>query len=407
MNGNIYIYAGWLKENPLIGIVHSAEQRGKEVISFEYADSWILQHSSLLLDPDIQPYRGRQYLPEEKEMYGFLEDISPDRWGRTLIRRREMIDARKEKRPRKTLFPTDYILGVHDKGRTGAIRVKTDPQGNFLADTDSLEAPPMTEIRKLEQASLGFEAESDPYEEKWFRQILSPGSSLGGARPKANVRAVDGSIWIAKFPSRHDEVNAGAWEMVVHDLAVLSGLHVPEAQLHTFSKFGSTFLVKRFDREKDQRIHFASAMTMLGKKDGDTASYVDIAEFLEKYSPEPEQDVQELWKRIVFSIAVSNTDDHLRNHGFLLQDNKWRLSPAYDLNPSPWGDALSLLIDDQSNEKDMHLAIEAAPYFRMPELQAKEQADRISGIVHDHWRTIAAEYHISNAECEKMKSAFC
>ncbi len=204
------MYAGWLDKTPLIGTVYCTDLRGKEIISFEYSDPWLTQHSDLLLDPDIQPCRGRQYLPEGKEMYGFMEDISPDRWGRTLIRRREMIEARKEQRSLRTLLPTDYILGIHDRGRAGAIRVKQNINGKFLADSDSLEAPPMTELRKLEQASIGFESESDPFEEKWFRQILSPGSSLGGARPKANVTAPDGSIWIAKFPSKNDEVDAGA-----------------------------------------------------------------------------------------------------------------------------------------------------------------------------------------------------
>ena len=184
----LYVYAGWLEHQPLIGTVHCIYQRGKEVISFEFDDSWLLQHPGLLLDPSLQSCRGRQYLPEGREMYGFMEDMAPDRWGRTLIQRRELIDARKENRSRRNLFPTDYILGVHDKGRTGAIRVKLNPEGPFLADTDSLEAPPMTELRKLEQASLGFESEDNPYEEKWFRQLISPGSSLGGARPKANVR---------------------------------------------------------------------------------------------------------------------------------------------------------------------------------------------------------------------------
>ncbi len=196
--------------------------------------------------------------------------------------------------------------------------------------------------------------------------------------------------------------------MVVHDLAVLSGLHVPKAQLRHFSEHGSTFLVQRFDRHDDNtRIHFASAMTMLGKTDGDTASYLDIVEFLEGNSSRAEEDIRELWKRIVFSIAVSNVDDHLRNHGFLLKNDQWELSPAYDLNPSAWGNSLSLTIDDQSNEKDMKLAIESASYFRLSDSQAKELSEKVQKIIHNNWRCIAKKYSIPNAECERMKSAFC
>ena len=189
-------------------------------------------------------------------------------------------------------------------------------------------------------------------EEKWLKQLIAPGSSLGGARPKASVLAPDDSLWIAKFPSKYDEINVGAWEMVVHDLAKLCNLDVPEAKLEKFSKIGSTFLVKRFDRENDRRIHFASAMTLLGKKDGagaaDGLGYLDIASIIRQNSINPKKDLRELWRRIVFNMAVSNTDDHLRNHGFLLKKDGWILSPLFDVNPNIYGDALALNVDENN-----------------------------------------------------------
>lgn len=231
------------------------------------------------------------------------------------MKRREAIRAKKaDEKPRK-LVESDYLLGVYDKARMGGLRFKTYTEEEFLSDDKELATPPWTSLRQLEQASISFENDDNALEEKWLRQLIAPGSSLGGARPKASVMAPDGALWIAKFPSKHDEFNSGAWEMVVHELAKMCGLNVPEAKLEKFSKTGSTFLVKRFDRDGEQRIHFSSAMTMLGKKDGagsiDGSSYLEIASFLRANGAKAKEDLAELWRRIVFSMAVSNTDDHL------------------------------------------------------------------------------------------------
>lgn len=329
----IYVYENWRGLIPnKIGTLYMDGGRGKEVISFEYEEEWLAnEERNFVFDPDLSMFRGRQYTPLDKSMFGVFADSCPDRWGRLLMKRREAILAKKEERKPKRLTDMDFLLGVYDETRMGALRFAVFEGGPFLANDKDLATPPWTTLRKLESASLAFEKNDDGMEEKWLRQLLAPGSSLGGARPKASVAAPDGSLWIAKFPSKNDDVNIGAWEMVVHDLATLCGLHVPEAKLECFSKNGSTFLTKRFDRKGKNRIHFASAMTLLGKTDGasaaDGSSYLDIASFIRKYGAAPKKDLQELWRRIVFNMAVSNTDDHLRNHGFLLSDEGWLLSP--------------------------------------------------------------------------------
>lgn len=239
---------------------------------------------------------------------------------------------------------------------------------------------------------------------------MAPGSSLGGARPKASVVAPDGSLWIAKFPSKHDEINVGAWEMVVHDLAMMCNLNVPEAKLENFSKTGSTFLTKRFDRDGARRIHFASAMTLLGKTDGANATegsgYLDIASIIKTNSVSPQKDLHELWRRIVFNMAVSNTDDHLRNHGFVLVKDGWSLSPLYDVNPDIYGDTLSLNVDSDNNLIDFNLALSVAKVYGLTSVQALEELEEIKNVVENNWRKIAQQYGLSRSEIENMAPAF-
>ena len=322
----------------------------------------------------------------------------------------EAIIAKKEERKPKRLTDIDFLLGVYDETRMGGLRFSVTEDGPFLSDDRELATPPWTTLRKLESASLAFEKNEDGMEEKWLKQLLAPGSSLGGARPKASVSAPDGSLWIAKFPSKHDDINVGAWEMVVHDLAVMCGLDVPEAKLEHFSKTGSTFLTKRFDRDGEHRIHFASAMTLLGKNDGasaaDGSSYLDIVSLIRKYGATPKKDLLELWKRIVFNMAVSNTDDHLRNHGFILTNEGWCLSPLYDVNPNSDGDVLSLNVDEYSNLIDFELALDVAPAFGLTEKQAKIQLDEIKSIVENNWRMLAKKQGLARGEIEGMAPAF-
>ncbi len=410
--GIIYVYKDWDTVIPeKIGTIYVEGGKGKEVISFEYDDSWLENVDiSLIFDPDLMLYKGRQYAPLNKSMFGIFADSCPDRWGRTLMKRREAIIAKKEERKPKRLTDVDYLLGVFDETRMGGLRFSVNEGGPFLSDDKELATPPWTTLRKLESASLAFEKNEDGMEEKWLKQLLAPGSSLGGARPKASVSAPDGSLWIAKFPSKHDDTNVGAWEMVVHDLAVMCGLDVPEAKLENFSKTGSTFLIKRFDRDGEKRIHFASAMTLLGKNDGagaaDGSSYLDLVSLIRKYGAAPKKDLSELWKRIVFNMAVSNTDDHLRNHGFLLTNEGWRLSPLYDVNPDSGGDVLSLNVDENINLIDFELALDVASMFGINEKQARICLDEIRGTVENNWRILAKNHGLTRGEIERMAPAF-
>lgn len=395
-----------------VGCLFVDYQKGKEKFSFEYDDAFFTSPLfCYFFDYDLQPYKGRQYLPMDKSSFGVFSDTAPDRWGRLLMKRRERIRAEEQKLPKvKTLYEADYLLGVFDEARMGALRFSLEEDGEYLSAERELSTPPFESLRTLEEASRQFEKEENLLEGKWLKLLLAPGSSLGGARPKATIKDVDESLWIAKFPSKNDEYDIGAWEKTVMDLAKLCGLNVPDSQLMKFSKLGSTFLVKRFDREGNKRIHFMSAMTALGKKDGDNSSggigYLDIAAFIRANGANPEKDLIELWKRIVFNIAVSNTDDHLRNHGFILTENGWRLSPVYDVNPNLDKDALSLNVTEEDNAAVRCLAIEVCEKFGIDKKDAVELAKGVLVTVCDNWRIIAEKNGLSKSSIEYMKPAF-
>ena len=406
----IYVYADFAPyENELVGRINVTQSRGKEFYSFEYEDSW-LDYQQMTLDPDLQLYKGRHYLNDDKNIFGVFADSCPDRWGRRLMNRRAEICARELQEKPKKLMESDYLLGVYDEARMGGLRFKLDKDGEYLSNDKDFATPPWTSLRELEQASLAFEKEDNVLDDKWLKQLIAPGSSLGGARPKASVMAPDGSLWIAKFPSKHDDIDSGAWEMVVHELAQLCGLNVPEAKVERFSKLGTTFLVKRFDRNGTERIHFSSAMTMLGKTDGanasDGSSYLEIVSFLKANGSKPKEDLEELWKRIVFSMAVSNTDDHFRNHGFILEKSGWKLSPLYDVNPDIYGNYLSLNVNSEESDLDFELAIRASAYYGLDEKKAKEIVNEIAENVRDNWKIIAQKYGINRSEIERMRPAF-
>ena len=406
----IFVYADFEQfDNELVGKINVSNVRGREFYSFEYSEEW-LKHQNFVIDPDLQLYKGRQYINDDKKIFGAFADSCPDRWGRKLMDRREELRAREnDERPRK-LLESDYLLGVYDESRMGGLRFKTNEDGPFLSDDVEFSTPPWTSLRELEQASIAFENEDNGLDDKWLKQLLAPGSSLGGARPKASVKAPDETLWIAKFPSKHDDIDSGAWEMVVHDLAIMCGLNVPEAKAEKFSKLGTTFLVKRFDRDGEKRIHFSSAMTMLGKSDGanaaDGSSYLEIVSFLKANGAHPKDDIKELWKRIVFSIAVSNTDDHFRNHGFILENDGWSLSPMYDVNPDLYGRYVSLNINDTESMLDFDVAIDAAPYYGIEKKDAEKMVDEIKDIVTNNWKNLASKYGVGRGEIERMKVAF-
>jgi serine/threonine-protein kinase HipA len=409
------IYADWdgLETHQFIGALFSSYSRGKEIFSFEYDKQWLQSSFVQEIDPDLGLYPGVQYLRDRKSNFGVFLDSSPDRWGRVLMDRRESVLARMENRPCRNLHESDYLLGVFDEQRMGALRFKETESGIFLNDNRNFATPPWTSIRELEQASYQLENDlitDDSEILKWLYMLLAPGSSLGGARPKAGVRNTDGALWIAKFPSRDDRYDVGAWEMIVNELAQMAGLNVAQAMAKPFSGKHHTFLTKRFDRtDAGKRLHFASAMTLLGYTDGvsfqDDASYLELAEFIIRKSADINRDLEELFRRIVFSICVSNTDDHLRNHGFLLTKNGWTLSPAYDINPNPKGTGLKLNISAHDNALDLNLAMEVAHFFRLTDDKATTVIQNTVNAV-SKWRQIATRYKLSRDEQDRMSPAF-
>jgi serine/threonine-protein kinase HipA len=409
----IIVYAHWLgMTSPAkMGKMVVTEGKGKEVFSFEYDNGWIKSGITHMLDPDMQLYPGTYYPRNEKPNFGLFMDSCPDRWGRTLMQRREAAMARKEGRTARQLLESDYLLGVFDGHRMGALRFKTEEKGSFMNDNKKMASPPWTSLRELEEVSLKFESDniSDPEYLQWVNMLIVPGSSLGGARPKASVLDSEGGLWIAKFPSRMDDKDIGAWEMVVNQLAKKAGVNAAHGMVERYNSRYHTYLTKRFDRTiHGERIHFASAMTSLGYTDGERsagASYLELAEFLTRHGVSVEQDLEELWRRIVFNISVKNTDDHLRNHGFLLTNAGWRLSPAFDINPNEYGNGLHLNISEKDNALSIDLALEVAEYFRLTPIKANRIIKQVKNAL-STWKEIAIKYKIPKAEQGRMAQAF-
>lgn len=419
MNDEIEVYNDWNgAESPKrLGILRVRAGRTGEIFDFTF-DSDVLSATPLLkyrLDPDLGYFTGAQFPKDGRSFFGVFKDSSPDRWGEMLIRRRFERNKRLGTIPQNArLQQSDFLLGVHDAFRSGALRYKRAPEGEFLDNGDRSAAPPFVRLRELEAASRALEASSDsddPATDQWLRLLLAPGASLGGARPKATVVDTEGQLWIAKFPSVKDGYDVGAWELVVYRLAERSGLRVPPAEARTFGGNEHTFMTRRFDRrESGARIHFASAMTLTGHTDGDDAtsgaSYLEIAEIIMSQGAAPREDLVELWSRIAFNVMVSNTDDHLRNHGFLLTpDAGWRLSPAYDMNPVPGSTGLCLNISESDNALDLDLVRSVAPYFRLSDTQATATIDRIATQVRG-WRELANSVGLSRSEQDDMAAAF-
>ena len=415
----IGVYADWdgLAEPTRMGFLYSRRTRTNEVFEFQY-DPVALGRpvfDRLQIDPAIGLFEGPQFPAAPHDKFGAFADSSPDRWGRVLMDRRFERDMRAGVVPRGTrLHESDYLLGVHDLYRVGAFRFRLDDEGDFLDNRIRVAAPPFAEIHELERASRALEEDVDnaaPEGREWLRLLIAPGGSLGGARPKASVADDKGRLYIAKFPSARDDYDVGGWEMVVNALAVGCGLSVAEAEARKFASDYHCFIVRRFDRTPTgRRLHFASAMTMTGHADGDDAStgvsYLELAEVLMRHGSRTNADLRELWSRIVFNILVSNTDDHLRNHGFILVPGVgWRLSEAYDMNPVPVADGLKLNITEADNALDLDLAREVSGYFRLTLNDADELIESFQTIV-CQWRTIANGLKLSNREQERMADAF-
>lgn len=408
---NIYVYADWLGlDTPtIVGTLSAHFAKGKKAFSFEYDRKWLKSKSQHLLDPDLDFFSGAQY-PTNKENFGVFLDSMPDTWGKTLMKRRAAQNARAKSEKAKTLYEIDYLLGVYDQSRMGALRFKTDLNGPFLDNDEHSPTPPWSSLGDLQEAV--YQLENDDHNEtirKWIAVLIAPGSSLGGARPKANVLDNDKNLWIAKFPSKTDTIDKAAWEYLAYKLALNAGINMAESKIQKISGTYHTFITRRFDRENRKRIHFASAMTMTGNSEdsnkGTTPSYLEIVEVIENYGVHIERNLHQLWRRIVFNIAISNTDDHLRNHGFILKDEGWILSPAYDLNPSIEKNGLSLNIDMDDNALDFGLAKSVGSYFRLNENEMNTIIQEVLLAV-KNWKTIAKNIGIKKSEMELMSGAF-
>ncbi|MEA4974376.1 MAG: HipA domain-containing protein [Paludibacter sp.] len=408
----ILVYADWyMFDSPqLIGRLYFASLRGKAVYSFGYDNEWI--KTGISIDPELPLFSGLHYAASN-DNFGIFKDSSPDRWGQLLMKRREILLAKVEQREPRNLFGIDFLMGVHDSHRMGGLRFKEREDGEFLNNDQRLAAPPWTSLRDLEYAVEQYEKNADKLDEaslKWMNQLIAPGSSLGGARPKADVVDTSGKQWIAKFPSNKDDSDAGLWEMVVHDLAILAKITVPNAIVKKLASPYHTYLSQRFDRtENNKRIHYASAMTLLQRTDGDDAdsdvSYLDLAGYIRSACTDVTVNLEELFRRVLFSVCVSNTDDHLRNHGFLYTEAGWTLSPAFDINANETGTGLKLNIDEEDNSLDIDLVMKTAPYYLLSDKRADEIKVDVTKAV-SSWRKVATKYKISPSEIERKAKAF-
>jgi serine/threonine-protein kinase HipA len=408
---DIWVYAHWkgMLQPRCIGILSAQQAKGRKAFSFSYDKDWIASSEQLLLDPDIAWFSGQQY-PNGKENFGVFLDSMPDTWGRTLMKRRAVLYATELKKPAPVLYDVDFLLGVHDISRMGALRFKLNPEGAFLDNDPVSPTPPWATIRELQYAAELIESNADTEEvRKWLAMLMAPGSSLGGARPKANIIDETNQLWIAKFPSKNDAIDKAVWEFLAYKLAKDAGIEMAECKLENITGRNHTFFTKRFDREKAERIHFASAMTMTGKNEelirDNVPSYLEIAEFIQFSGCQVDKDLEQLWRRIVFNILISNTDDHMRNHGFILTPEGWRLSPAFDINPSTDKIGLALNIDMDNNALDLEQAKSVGIYFRLNEVRMNQIIDEVSSSV-TGWKRMANEIGISRSEQNLMSPAF-
>ena len=410
----IYVYADfdWLKTAVLVGELGYESLRGTDSYSFCYDHNWLRQYSDLYLSADINNYTGLQFTQPDRDIFGCFGDALPDRWGRLLLNRREQIRAQEEKRPVRKLSSYDYLLGIDDYSRMGGFRFKDSPDGEFINCDATLRIPPLTDIQVLVAASMEVEKSEERNllpDKKWLLQLVHPGTSLGGARPKAGVLNEEGELCVAKFPSRNDEYDIGLWEHLSHLLAKEAGVEAAETQAIATGEKYHTLLSKRFDRTTDgRRKHFASAMTLLGLTDGCNAQtgngYLDIVDFILQHCCDVEANLQQLYRRVAFNIAIHNSDDHFRNHGFLLTPKGWTLSPAYDLNPT-FNDHQSLLINATTNRSDLQLLLASSEEYMI----GKEEATHIIEEVKDgvsQWRSMAIRIGIAKREMDLFAQVF-
>ena len=375
----LYVFADfdWQKEPRLIGELNYESLRGSDSYGFCYNDEWLKDYGGLFLSDDLNNYPGQQYTAPGKDIFGCFSDALPDRWGRTLINRREQILAKEENRPMRRLSSFDYLVGIEDFSRMGAFRFKESINGDYINASEILRIPPLTDIRELIAASSEIEKSEDENrlpEMRWIAQLVQPGSSLGGARPKASVIDENKILHIAKFPSRKDDYDVGLWEHFSHLLAKKAGVNAAETKVISTSDKYHTLLSRRFDRREDgKRIHFASAMTLL-------------------------------YRRVAFNICIGNSDDHFRNHGFLLTVKGWTLSPAYDMNPTLNG-YQSLLINSSTNKSDLNELLNSCEEYMLQKQSAQQIISEVLNAVKE-WQSLATRLGIAKSEQERFAAVF-
>lgn len=406
MDKEVLIYADLQGMPHLVGRMWTRTRKDRESATFEYDKSWLTNADRFSLEPALKLGPGPFHASTGKPLFGAIGDSAPDRWGRVLMRRAERRRAEHAGQTPRTVIEIDYLLMVDDEARQGALRFAEHEGGPFLAEHGPTKIPPLIELPRLLSAAEHVLSGEDSEED--LRLLLAPGSSLGGARPKASIRDRDGRLMIAKFPNKGDEVNTVLWEAVALTLAAKAGISVPAWRIETVAD-KPVLLLRRFDREQGNRVPFLSAMSMLDAKDNEPRSYMEFVDALRQHGAAPRQDMHALWRRIVFSILISNTDDHLRNHGFLWAGPAgWRLSPAYDLNPVPTDvrpRILSTAIDLDDSTASLRLALQVADYFELNEADSQRIAAQAGAAV-AMWRKVAIKLGLTSAEIDRMASAF-
>jgi serine/threonine-protein kinase HipA len=384
-----------------------AHDRGQ--IRFHYNSDWLRDARAFVLDPDLSLDDAPFFPRPELGNFGIFMDSSPDRWGQTLMKRREALLAKDEKRTPRTLYAWDFLIGVQDFTRQGALRFRLEGTEEFLGN-EKMAAPPVTTLRELE--AVAFQLSSRRIDDldalrKWLAVLVAPGASLGGARPKANFTNSDGSLWIGKFPARDDELDVGAWEYVVHALAIKATVDVPPATLLQLNNDFHTFCTQRFDRVGGTRRFYASAMTLLRKEHSEGTSYLELAQFIRSQgdAEHVEADLAQLFRRVVFNVAVGNRDDHLRNHGFLLGKTGWRLAPAFDVNPNIDKAEHVLNLDDGDNRPSLETVLNTAEFYGLTYDSARKILEEVASAV-DQWESIARKEHIAAADIDLTAGAF-
>lgn len=404
----LYVYADfdWLSVPQLVGVLSYESLRGNDSYGFKFDNDWLRRYASFSLSEDLNNYPGQQYTKPERDIFGCFADALPDRWGRTLLNRREQILATEENRPVRRLSSFDYLCGIDDFSRMGGFRFKEDPECDYICTENNLSIPPLTSIHELIIACQEIEKSELSHElpeKKWIQQLVHPGTSLGGARPKAGVIDENQVLYVAKFPSRKDDYDVALWEHLSHQLAKEAGIKAAETKTIGVGEKYHTLLSRRFDRTTDgRRIHFASAMALLGLMDGCNADschgYLDIVDFILQSCCDVDANLHELYSRVAFNICIGNSDDHFRNHGFLLTPRGWTLSPAYDMNPT-LNEYQTLLINKSSNKADLELLLQASEDYMITQSDARQIIDQVKDAVRN-WRSVATRLGISQREME-------